>query len=259
MTVIQFAEKFQRGTHSGQYVFRISYATLDPPCTGVRVGGDVPIDQEELWKLPEACSQKEVGEFIVKTWFHSCKHFFSKPISFDAVMARTLTHEADPAEAVAALSPEEEENEWFLLWVPTSVVMEKQHITVRWAPTQKKLAESRIEEDFSGDTPSIQGAEESQFRVIENQPLNASDAQWIQDVSELPFSDRPALRLAVDQEASKEKLRRRVRDARLRAKLARYRAERLAMLFQERLGFYPEENGEEVQTEYEGSSDEETA
>jgi hypothetical protein len=89
--------------------------------------------------------------------------------------------------------------------------------------------------------------------------LNASDAQWIQDVSELPFSDRPALRLAVDQEASKEKLRRRVRDARLRAKLARYRAERLALLFQERFGFYPEENGEEVQTEYEGSSDEETA
>jgi hypothetical protein len=84
-------------------------------------------------------------------------------------------------------------------------------------------------------------------------------SEWLQELNDaaLPLSDSPALRLEADHdEVQREKFRRRVREARIRAKLARYRAERLAQRYEERFGIYPDEDAEEAQTEAEQSDDE---
>jgi len=59
--------------------------------------------------------------------------------------------------------------------------------------------------------------------------------------------------LDIDIDAQRDKLRRRIREARIRAKLALYRAERLAHKYEERYGIYPEHDEEEAQTEAEQS------
>jgi vacuolar-type H+-ATPase subunit H len=71
----------------------------------------------------------------------------------------------------------------------------------------------------------------------------------------VPYVDTTTLRLDSELELQKEKMRRKVRDARIRAKLSRYRAERIASKFEDKFGFYPEEDIEEAQTEVENSSD----
>ena len=80
-------------------------------------------------------------------------------------------------------------------------------------------------------------------------------------MNELPLSmsSNPPLRLDGDLsiDIQREKYRKRVRDARLRAKLARYRAERLEHRFFERFGVWPEEDADEAQTEAENSDEEE--
>jgi hypothetical protein len=82
--------------------------------------------------------------------------------------------------------------------------------------------------------------------------------EWLQEISDLsiPYSELPTLRLDPNFEQQKEKYRRRVRDARIRSKLAKYRAERLAQRYEERFGVYPEEDEEEAQTEAEKTEEE---
>ena len=50
-------------------------------------------------------------------------------------------------------------------------------------------------------------------------------------------------------------MRKRIREARIRAKLARYRAERLAQQFERKYGVWPEEDQEEAQTEIDSDSE----
>ena len=104
----------------------------------------------------------------------------------------------------------------------------------------------------------IGGGVRSQYRIIDSSKKNnawMSNPAWVQDISLMPLSDRPALRLEAELDSAKERFRRRIRDARLRAKLAKYRAERMAQQFQEKYGVYPIEDSEEAQTEYGSSSE----
>ena len=84
--------------------------------------------------------------------------------------------------------------------------------------------------------------------------MTLESLEEVQD-SQLPLSEGPTLRLTIEMEAHKERLRRRVREARLRAKLARHRAEKVARKFEEQFGYYPEEDDEEGMTEREDSEE----
>jgi len=105
------------------------------------------------------------------------------------------------------------------------------------------------------ESQEVQGPDRT-YTVI----TGARPEQWT-EVNELPLSmsSNPPLRLDGDLsiDIQREKYRKRVRDARLRAKLARYRAERLEHRFFERFGVWPEEDADEAQTEAENSDEEE--
>lgn len=222
------------------------------PCIGAKIGGDLRVSEEEIWSLPEPCrSFKELQSHILTCWHNDCKQVFVKPLNLNNLMAN-LTHKVDTSYPVVALTPEEDGQEWFLLWTVTKIEISKQFIQFYWAPTHKKAIQPPIE-DFE-----VQSPEESQYRVIQNlDEIPTASAAWVQDIQDLPLSDRPALRLQTDLDQAQERARKRLRDARLRAKLAKYRADKLALQFQEKFGYYPAEDEEEAQTEYESSSGDE--
>jgi hypothetical protein len=250
MARISFDPKFTR-LPTG-YLFNVVPESIDIeswPCEGVLVGGENHVLDKDLWAMPSMCTNKELIKDIVDSWYDNCKRVFIKPLNIENLYSKVVNI-VQTEYPVAALSPEEEDQEWILLWVPIHIELRKTELLILWAPSHKKPGMSRINEDFE-----VQNPEEPQYRIIANAEYPATtDASWIQDISQLPLSDSPALRLEMDLDSAKERLRRRVRDSRLRAKLARYRAERLAQTFLERYGVYPEPDADEIETEYEQSS-----
>jgi len=230
-------------------------------CEGATIGADLKVSDATIWKLPEACKNENIVKHILQSWHDDCKHVFVKPLNLLSLQEK-VKHTTDTTYPIVALSPEEESQEWILLWTVTKIDISKTLVVFYWAPTHKKPSLSRINEAFDIDnTFEVQDPEYSQYRIIESSKAQStwmSNPAWVQDISLLPLSDRPALRLEAELDSAKERFRRRIRDARLRAKLARYRAERMAQQFQEKYGVYPTEDVEEAQTEYESSSEDST-
>lgn len=221
-----------------------SYASSE----GALVGGTHIVSDETLWKLPQSCKSEEFTKHVLESWYADCKHVFVKPLQIETLLEK-VQHTIDQTTEIPALTPEEDEQDWILLWTVIRIEIDTSSVTFYWAPTVKRPVQSRIEFE-------IQSPEDSQYRIIEHAKFQSNqDSSWVQDLNQLPLSDRPALRLEAEYNQSKEKLRRRVRDARLRAKLAKYRADRLAAQYLERYGLYPQEDEEEAQTEYESSSE----
>lgn len=201
---------------------------------GVKIGSTNRVSDTDLWSMPEDCFKQPLISHIVKSWYNDCKHVFAKPLNIDNLIG-IVTHIVDKSYPVVALIPEEENQEWILLWTVTRVEISKTLLNIYWAPTHKKLYESAIIEDFE-----IQESPD-EYKII--------DANV-----EFPLAEGPALRLEVEQDYSQERFRRRIRDARLRAKLSKYRADKLSLQFQKKYGYYPVEDEEEAQTEYETNS-----
>ena len=243
-------------------VFRTRFHSMkaqDWQCDGCLVGGDSHPTDEEIWKMPEFCYEKSIVDSLIREWYLSCRNVFSSPPSLDSLLAKPVVHSCNRNFAIPALAPDEEDQEWVLLWTVVEFHFCKNSIELVWAPTDKRRLVPRIEENFENEGVEVQNPEESQYRIIESSTdIPTDDAQWIQEIHDLPLSDRPALRLEADLNAARERFRRRVRDARLRAKLARYRAERLAQQQMDKFGVYPDADAEEAQTEQEDSSESES-
>jgi hypothetical protein len=73
--------------------------------------------------------------------------------------------------------------------------------------------------------------------------------QTPEELTDIPLSDLSPFRLDANFEKQREKYRKRIRDARIKAKLARYRAERLCAIYEEKFGYWPSEDEDEAQTE----------
>jgi len=208
-----------------------------PP--GAKIGASNRVSDELLWTIPQDCVKPALVSHIVTSWYNDCKHVFVKPLNIDNLIS-IAEHIVDKSYPVLALSPEEETQEWILLWTVTRIEIAKSLLNIYWAPTHKRICESRIIEDFE----------------IEEGP---EDYKIIDANIEFPLADGPALRLEAELDQGQERFRRRIRDARLRAKLSKYRSEKLALQFQKKYGYYPVEDEEEAQTEYESNTDDDSS
>jgi hypothetical protein len=219
------------------------------PFDGVKIGSSNISSKDNIWTIPNACSEENIISHVINNWYTDCKHVFVKPLNLN-VLLKTAASQIDTSYPVVELSPDEENQEWTLLWTVTKVEISKFFLNIYWAPTHKKASQSRIIEDFE-----VQDPEESQYKIIEgSREISEGNSAWIQDIGQLPLSDRPALRLEAELDQAQERFRRRIRDARLRAKLSKYRADKLSSQFERKYGFYPVEDEEEAQTEYESNS-----
>lgn len=279
-----FEETFEKEkTDSGQweYRFRHKWRKHDGTTTlqGGVLGNYLPSEQEEgeligadieeeiFRTLPTECLNMETIQCVYTLFTTECGKWFQKCPTLESFQSG-LDHSIDLKASVASLGPGEEEYDWQLLWIPTMIRNFGGKYTICWAPSYKLKrdrpesrlipdAEDAFIPDLQGTVGPVPTVQEGNTRLIQTTPSTTVRSDWLQEIPEtmLPYSDIPALRLDEEFLAQREKYRRRVREARIRAKLARYRAERIAQRFEERFGVYPEEDQEEAQTEVEQSED----
>lgn len=212
-----------------------------------------------LGTAPDDISNPTVLKAVFEQWLRDCSGAFVKPPTVEKCLAKCTSLLDSQADVVSLLS-EEEDKDWLLQWVPTTLHVDAPWFIVHWSPCYKvpytRPANEQIELDDEAATVEVQNPEKTY--TILPQATRLVNGEWMQELTDvsLPLSDSPALRLDIDLEAQKEKMRRRIRDARIRAKLARYRAERLASRFEAKFGEYPSEDDEEAQTEAETEGDE---
>jgi hypothetical protein len=227
-------------------------------------------DEQCFGTLPEEVQNPECWKQVLTQWIQDCSGAFQKPPTIERCLAN-CSMQWDNHAPIATISQSEEESDWILQWIPTSVRVYQSKFTVFWAPCYKILY-TRIPETIvlSDETESVcapkdsydievQQPERVYTFVPKNTRHDSSESGFnLEECTDIPTSymDVPALRLETEQDEHLSKYRRKVREARLRAKLAHYRAERIAQRFEQRFGYYPEEEGEEVLTEAEQTDDE---
>jgi hypothetical protein len=265
-----FSSKFRRQkTPDGriQYWFETCYshAAEGHPLAveGENVSSEIV---EETFIIPEEVYNPQVSRRVFETWITDCSGAFVKSPTIEQCLAN-VTSLWDSNAPIAKVDASDQDDSWIYLWTPTKIKVDMPHFQIYWAPSYKSKL-TRIPEMNEPDTPSpdytdiMLDSPERIYSVAADGTRVIMARAPLQEISDsaIPLSDSPALRLSMDlsgaEQAQRERFRRRVREARIRAKLARYRAERLAERFEERFGEYPEEDEEEAQTEAEGSEEE---
>jgi len=215
---------------------------------GINVEPDISIDKEGYYKKPDDLDNPSVIRNVYTQWISDCSGAFVKCPTIEQCLSKSESI-VDSNASIATIYPEEEDSSWTLQWNPIRVKVDMPNFQIHWAPSYKVPFKSRIA--FDEPTP------EALDKTIELQTMHKSRTDWLQEMADLhvPFVDSTTLRLESEMEAQKDKLRRKVRDARIRAKLSKYRAERMAARYEEKYGIYPEEDVEEAQTEVDSNSD----
>ena len=212
-----------------------------------------------LERLPEETSNPTVLKTVFEQWIQDCSGAFVHPPTVTQCLANVQCICDSNAPTATVLSTEEDKD-WVLQWIPTKVKVDKPTFQIYWAPLYKTL-NTRIPEleevsskiDEFEEAPELQTPEKTYTILPPHAPTRQAD--WLQEIPDLqvPLSEGPALRLEGEVDPRMERARQRVREARIRAKLARYKADRLAQRFEDRYGFYPSEDDEEAETEAEMS------
>jgi hypothetical protein len=269
MTTPVFSSKFRRQKAPDgriQYWFETCYPLGAKEHPLAVEGENIPSEiVEELFIIPEEIHNPQVSRRVFETWITDCSGAFVKSPTIEQCLAN-VTSLWDSNAPIAKVDTSEQEDSWIYMWTPTKIKVEMPHFQIYWAPSYKSKL-TRIPEMNEPETPTpdytdiMLDSPERTYSVAADGTRVITTRVALQELNDsaLPLSDSPALRLNMElstiEQAQREKFRRRVREARIRAKLARYRAERLAERFEERFGEYPEEDEEEAQTEVEGSEE----
>lgn len=196
-----------------------------------------------MFQIPEELRNPEHWKPVYEAWIQDCSGAFVKSPTIEQCLANTELIADSNAPMVTP-----EKGQWVYQWVPTKIKVDSPKFQMYWAPSFK-IPSTPKQEKISIEDSTIHEVE------VQLHPgtTRTYNGDWIQEITDVPLSmaDAPPLRLDVDIDSQREKMRRRVRDARLRAKLAKYRAERMARRYEERFGTYPDEDEEEAQTEVE--------
>ena len=217
-------------------------------------------DEELFSKLPEETNNPAIWKSIFERWITDCSGAFTKSPTLTQCLAK-CENCWDCNAPVASLNTEEEDSDWILQWIPTKVKVYNSRFSIYWAPCYKTHCTRIPVEEYEESKISMGEDMEVDLQQPENtRRIDVTDNNLhvlgLEELADIPMSS-PTLRLEPGfDDIQREKYRRRVRDARIRAKLAHYRAERLADRFEERFGYFPEEDDDEARTEGEQTDDE---
>jgi hypothetical protein len=214
-------------------------------------------DGIEKGELPDDFENPTLLKAVFDQWLLDCSGCFVKSPTFEKFKY----------ESQIVLSPYEiHDNLPVCHLYPVRIELDMPIFKIFWTISHRTSETPTVSADkitIDEDEPELQVDEHTYIQQSDGTRfITTKDgvrSEWLQELNDatLPLSDSPALRLDADHdEVQREKFRRRVREARIRAKLARYRAERLAQRYEERFGIYPDEDAEEAQTEAEQSDDE---
>jgi len=216
-------------------------------------------------ELPEETHNPAVYKKVYEAWIRDCSGAFLKSPTLEQCLGNSQSL-WDSNAPVATLTTLEQDSDWVLQWIPTKILVAMPRFQIYWAPCYKipcaripeMIDQALLDQPHSSSNPLIELQSPEKTYTITRRTGLATQGDYLQEISDvaMPYSDLPPLRLDPNFEQQKERYRRRVREARIRAKLARYRAERLAQRYEDRYGIYPEEDEEECQTEAEQTEDE---
>jgi hypothetical protein len=217
---------------------------------------------KDIDTLPDELVNPACLKAIFDQWILDCSNCFVKPPTFEKFKyVSELAVQHDVSDDLECSS----NTLCNFYWFPVTIVLDMPVFKIHWSVMHKTPQTPTGVLDkivFNDDSPIVQTKYPYSEQPDGTRFIKTNEGvrtEWLQEMngSALPLSDSPALRLELDyDEAQREKFRRRVREARIRAKLARYRAERLAHRYEERFGAYPDEDMEEAQTEAEQSDEE---
>jgi len=183
----------------------------------------------------------EITTFL-KDWIEQCKSCFVKQPLLEECLQNSF-HEDN----MIYVKPEEYATEtlcncnWELREISIGT---NKKVFLRWDLVSCETRPTIIE--FQ-DSTSPEMQEPEKVFTLPNPALYQN--QGPEELTDIPLSDISPFRLDANFEKQREKYRKRIRDARIKAKLARYRAERLCAIYEEKFGYWPSEDEDEAQTE----------
>ncbi len=181
---------------------------------------------------------------FVKDWIEQCKSSFVKPPVLEECLENSF-HEEGGIDT-ECFSLERDDYLYEFSWELREICIgSNKKVIFRWDLLSSETRPTAIELDDSTQ-PELHEPEKV-FTI----PNPASYPTQIPELTDIPLSDLSPFRLDSNHEKQREKYRKRIRDARIKAKLARYRAERLCAIYEERFGYWPSEDEDEAQTEVE--------
>lgn len=234
-------EKHDRRKDGDQFVFRFPISNSLYWITGETID-DMPIE----------CKNPEKTREILTAWLQYSQKAFVKPPSIDqCIQNSSVQYSPIDPRALSLFTQEEQTSQWIVRWEPVSVVVKSPQFIVNWAPIGKEL-DTRIQDVFEEDDRIETDLEPEIMQPTRTYVVNARDTPaYPEEVHDIPLSGVAPFRLTLEADKKKEKLRKQIHDARIKAKLARYRVDRLCQRYEERYGEYPSEGEDEAETEYE--------
>ena len=182
---------------------------------------------------------------FIKDWIDQCKSSFVKPPVLEECLQNSFHEEGNVS--VENYSHEDLcDFTWELYEIS---IGSNKKVIFRWNLISSETRPTAIELDDSTQ-PELQEPEKV-FSILN--PASYP-AQIPEELTDIPLSDISPFRLDVNFEKQREKYRKRIRDARIKAKLARYRAERLCAIYEDKFGYWPSEDEDEAQTEVESDN-----
>lgn len=190
-----------------------------------------------------------VEEAFVKEFIHKTKKYFTNPMQPEKVL-RHLRHVVGKSEVPKAQG-------WYTFqWKPVLFVVKAGDFALTWEVAAFKETTPVIPAEFTASTtPRAQSPEAPEQTIQEIRKIQIHDS--LIPVGDLPLSDLPPLffgRDEVEVDPAREEVKRRIREARLKAQLAKLKAQRMEQKYYERYG-QPAEDSEES-SEFSSDSDE---
>lgn len=182
-----------------------------------------PVVTEQLPFDPKDSQIIALTQTILQQWLTDCQKAFVRPPTLEQCLAN-VRHVVQDCGHIAVIEPEEEGNEWQALWVPSLITVEIPHFEIAWTPAFKR-ENTRITEDMEVVTNDLQSVEihqpEKTYTIMPS-TTRREDDNALEEVTDFqaPLVDGTTLRLDMGLHEQREKMRRKVRDSRIRAKLA---------------------------------------
>jgi hypothetical protein len=192
--------------------------------------------------LPASPVQTYLTAFV-PSFLDQTKKYFTNPLTYDKVV-RHLRHTASPEGFPQKAG-------WYKVhWQPFSLTIKANDFHLLWQISGFEEAEVVIPPEFTtSTTPRAQSPLPEQTRNIQ---IHDS----LIPVGDLPLSDLPPLSFETEQvDPSKEEIKRRIREARLKLQLAKLKAERMEHKYFKRYGQEIEDS--EDSSEFSSDSEEE--
>lgn len=202
--------------------------------------------------MPIECKNPEKTRDILTAWLQVSQKAFVKPPTIDQCIYNcSVQHAVSDPRSLSVLVEDDKNSKWIYRWEPVSVVVKAPNFIVNWAPVEKEL-DTRIQDVFEEENQIQAESLPEVQNPTRTYVVNTRDAvTYPEELHDIPLSGVAPFRLSLEPDKKKEKLRKQIREARMKAKLARYRVERLCQRYEERYGDYPSEDEEEAETEYE--------